>query len=259
MKLASLIRRRSREAVATATPATPATEPGSRAPTVAGIATVAVANAPKAQSVPILSEGTVARIAVAKREAGGVAEPAPDTLADASPEVRSSAWVLHYADRQPTETWFAPPVTHAEVMASTPDAVAAEPVLERVITRTADLIEREELRALIAAVYAGDTDQDRQEATEAALADPGGALACYRAIAAERGIEVRTAQVTGPVTKQTDVVGCRSCRHRKRPGLSAGYCGGDRVDLHGAYGANHPLRQLPADQGATCASYQSHE
>lgn len=47
---------------------------------------------------------------------------------------------------------------------------------------------------------------------------------------------------------------CRTCRHLKRPGLSAGYCGG-REDLPPAYGPGHPLRRLPDDRGATCASH----
>lgn len=47
---------------------------------------------------------------------------------------------------------------------------------------------------------------------------------------------------------------CRTCRHLKRPGLSAGYCGG-RGDLPPAYGPGHPLRRLPDDRGATCASH----
>ena len=48
---------------------------------------------------------------------------------------------------------------------------------------------------------------------------------------------------------------CPHCTHFRRPGLSAGYCGG-REDLPPAYGANHPLRQLPADKGASCKEFQ---
>ena len=43
------------------------------------------------------------------------------------------------------------------------------------------------LLALVDAIYAGDTDLDRAGATDAALADPEADLACYRAIANERG------------------------------------------------------------------------
>ena len=59
--------------------------------------------------------------------------------------------------------------------------------------------------------------------------------------------------------QQSTARGCSTCRHRKRPGLSAGYCGGGRDDLPGAYGLHHPLRKLPADEGESCASYLPHE
>ena len=47
------------------------------------------------------------------------------------------------------------------------------------------------------------------------------------------------------------VMSCVDCKHYARPGKSAGYCSG-RDDLPLAYGANHPLRRLPADRGASC-------
>ena len=54
--------------------------------------------------------------------------------------------------------------------------------------------------------------------------------------------------------------GCSTCRHRKTPGLSwPGHCAGGRDDLAPAYGASHPLRRLPDDQGIGCASHLSHE
>lgn len=59
--------------------------------------------------------------------------------------------------------------------------------------------------------------------------------------------------------QQSTARGCSTCRYRKRPGLSAGYCGGGRDDLPGAYGLHHPLRKLPDDQGEGCASYLPHE
>lgn len=49
--------------------------------------------------------------------------------------------------------------------------------------------------------------------------------------------------------------GCRTCVHRRRPGLSDGYCGGDRTDLPPAYGVGHPLRVLPSDSGAECGQW----
>lgn len=49
--------------------------------------------------------------------------------------------------------------------------------------------------------------------------------------------------------------GCVSCCHLRRPGLSDGYCGGDRPDLRPAYGPGHPLRALPRDGGAGCGGW----
>ena len=163
----------------------------------------------------------------------------------------ATGWLIHFADRDPLESWFSPAVTHGEVLAQHPDAVAAEPVPEHTDTRTATVIERDELLALVEAIYADDTDQERQEAIDAALADPEGALQCYRAIAAERGIVVVLPVITKP-TSITVATGCKSCRHRKRPGRSdPGYCSG-RDDLPAAYGLHHPLRKLPDDQGESC-------
>jgi len=48
---------------------------------------------------------------------------------------------------------------------------------------------------------------------------------------------------------------CLSCRYRFLPGLAfPGYCG-TRADLPPAYGPGHPLRELPADAGASCPSW----
>ena len=45
-----------------------------------------------------------------------------------------------------------------------------------------------------------------------------------------------------PPPRNDPAASCRTCRHLKRPGLSAGYCGG-RSDLPPAYTAGHPLRR----------------
>lgn len=95
------------------------------------------------------------------------------------------------------------------------------------------------------------TDRDPMEVWFAPAVDHVEALTSYPdALAAEPLAEVRT-----PVCTETTVKSCRTCKHCKRPGLSAGYCGGDRDDLPGAYGLHHPLRQLPADGGAGCGRY----
>ncbi|MDR1647754.1 MAG: hypothetical protein LBR88_06955 [Zoogloeaceae bacterium] len=48
---------------------------------------------------------------------------------------------------------------------------------------------------------------------------------------------------------------CRTCEHLKKPGLSDGHCSG-RDDLPRAYGKTHPLRECPADGGASCAAWR---
>lgn len=68
--------------------------------------------------------------------------------------------------------------------------------------------------------------------------------------AAEGGAEVGT-PLDRPVARD-----CASCGGWFRPGQSAGYCGGGRDDLPPAYGAEHPLRRLPADRGAGCAVWR---
>ena len=258
MKIANLIRKRPREAVATAIPAIPATELGSRAASVAKIATVAVANAADLGEGGEQAVAGIATVAVAKPNKGRVEGTAPP--------IRATRWLIHFLDREPLEVWFSPAADHDEALAAYRDAVAAEPVPERTDTRTATVIERDELLALVEAIYADDADQERQEAIDAALADPEAALTCYRAIANERGIVVARAvahqsarQSAQQSVQQSAARNCSTCRHRKRPGLSAGYCGGGRDDLPPAYGLHHPLRKLPADLGATCASYRPHE
>jgi len=53
---------------------------------------------------------------------------------------------------------------------------------------------------------------------------------------------------------------CRWCALHRRPGRAPGYCASPgRDDLPPAYGIHHPLRKLPADQGASCASYTPHD
>lgn len=66
------------------------------------------------------------------------------------------------------------------------------------------------------------------------------------------------AGIEGAVTADPSrwlTVGCATCRHLRRPGLSEGYCG-IRADLHPAYGNTHPLRQLPDDLGQTCMVWE---
>ena len=99
----------------------------------------------------------------------------------------ASRWLFHFADRESMEVVFASVMSHANALACYPDAVAAEPQTHRPL-RTPTKAEAKEITALVLAVFAGDSDVDRNEALAAALADPDGALLCYRTIAEERGI-----------------------------------------------------------------------
>ena len=218
-----------------------------------------------------------------------------ETPTDTAPPVRATRWLLHYADREPMEVWFSPAADHDEALAGYPDAVAAEPVPERTDTRTANVIERDENDqrkepttsekvALAEAIEArikgpngtrqgqrtdlgtcgnvSTSDEAGQKTRDIAAAKAG--LGSGKTLEAAQKVIERDITVVLPViTKPTSITvatGCKSCRHRKRPGRSdPGYCGGGRDDLLGAYGEHHPLRKLPDDQGESCASYLPHE
>ena len=174
----------------------------------------------------------------------------PDTpqIINAKDEERIARWLLSFVEADELTVLFAPAVNHAKALAYHPDAVSAEPIPERP-QRTATKAEAREITALIQAVFPDDTDVDRSEALAAALADPEGALHCYRMIAKERGL-------TLPRNDAEAAKACPICRHFARPGGSEGYCSG-RGDLPPAYGVNHPLRRLPADRGASCEQWQA--
>jgi hypothetical protein len=158
-----------------------------------------------------------------------------------------NAWLFHFADRGDLPVTFAPAVDHAAALAYYPDAVAAEPIPDRP-QRQPIKAEADEITALVGAIYASDTDDDRAEALAVALADPDGALLCYRTMAKDLGIAI-AAPVVGTVKA------CRCCQHFAKPGKLDGFCR-VRDDLPPVYGPNHPLRQLPADGGVSCNSWQ---
>ena len=189
----------------------------------------------------------------------------------------ASHWRVTFPDRQLLTAHLAPPATLGEVLAIYPDATSAEPAPAPEPGKLSQE-EAAELAHLLAAIFPDPID--RAEATEAAARDPVGALRCWRAIATERAgwseddveaFEERAAvaEYDGALPRQEAEAlamqeaqqreGCRLCAHFKQPGLSAGYCGGGRDDLPGAYGLHHPLRKLPDDQGESCASYLPHE
>ena len=211
MSLSAMIRKRQFGESATATVATPATVRTKPPLTVATVATVAVAN--------------------------------PQAVKTDNGEA-CSGWLFDFIDRDDLPVTFAPAVDHAKALSYYPEAVAAEPIPDRP-QRKPTQAEAEEITALINAIFPDDNDVDRSEALAAGLADPVGALLCYRTIAKDQGIAI-AAQVV-EVAKA-----CRDCQHFSS--LGGGYCGG-RDDLPLAYGANHPLRRLPADRGTSCDSW----
>ena len=235
--------------------------------------------------------GTAGTAGTAEKDKGG--GDSGETLpTGTAPPIRAARWLLHYADREPMEVWFSPAADHDEALAGYPDAVAAEPVPERTDTRTATVIERDENDqrkpptnservALALAITAHEKENAKHRQGQRTDLEPPGNIsgmsgevrdilaqkvglgsgktleAAQKVI--ERGITVVLPVITKP-TSITVATGCKSCRHRKRPGRSdPGYCGGGRDDLPGAYGLHHPLRKLPDDQGESCASYLPHE
>ena len=162
MSLLSRLRDKQAGKIATATPATFATQERERGRTVASVATVTVAKSPQGQTASPVKVGV------------------GDTAT-------TSRWLFHFADREPMEVFFAPEVSHANALLCYPDAVIAEPQTD-CPQRTPTAPEAKEITALVQAVFAGDSDVDRNEGLAVALADPDGALLCYRTIAEERGL-----------------------------------------------------------------------
>ena len=107
------------------------------------------------------------------------------------------------------------------------------------------------------------TDRESFEVRFSPPATLAEVLAAYPAAVAaeparqhESDIEERSTPTPAP--RNAPAASCRTCRHLKRPGLSNGHCSG-RDDLPHAYTAEHPLRRLPNDHGASCTSYNAEE
>lgn len=100
----------------------------------------------------------------------------------------SFRWLIHFTDREPIVATFSPMATHAEALTAHPGAVAAVPVGRESMRRIPNPKEAAQLRFLVDMVYRDDSEDDRNEALQAALADPDNALACYTAIPSERGL-----------------------------------------------------------------------
>lgn len=185
MSLSALIRKRQPTHFATATVATLATVKPKSLSSVATVASVAVANA-----------------ATVKTDNG---KPC-------------SRWLFHFADRDDLPVTFAPAVDHAAALAYYPDAVAAEPIADR-LQRQPSNAEACEITALVQAIYATDTDDDKAEALAAALADPEGALLCYRTIAKDQGIAIAETDDDRRTCSQCLNLRGRACAIAKPGGL----------------------------------------
>ena len=119
MTLSALIEKGGLTRLATAIPATAATEGRPEAVSVARVASIAVANSPQLET--------------ARR------------------------WQIEFPNLDPVEIIFAPALTFAEAIAACPGAVAAIPLPEAHL-RSANPEETSELRELVAAVYADSGD-----------------------------------------------------------------------------------------------------
>jgi hypothetical protein len=128
--LSALIQKRESRKAATAIPAIPATQPREEAATVARIATVAVAN---------------------------------PTEAKTANAAKSWGWRVHFADRDPVEVYCNPDADFANIMQTYPDALAAEPIPER-IPKVFTEAEDAEWEAL----WLGVPDNDRITCTQCA-------------------------------------------------------------------------------------------
>jgi hypothetical protein len=119
--------------------------------------------------------------------------------------------------------------------ASSKSEVASAEQIPRSPMRTPTAAEAAELRALIRAI--GDDDQwaaqDIEDATAAALADPDGALRCYRAIAGARGLML--------LSDEDDKRRCTDCANLAASGLCLAARRGDIA----ASREYHPVPTLP--------------
>jgi hypothetical protein len=130
MSLLSRLREKQAGKIATATPATIATQEGVRGRTVASVATVTVAKSPQGETAPPAKVG------------------AGDTA------TASRWWLIHYLDRDPVEVACCHEATHAEILERHRDAVAAEPFTPTIRQPSAPLTACEEvaIRAWLALI-----------------------------------------------------------------------------------------------------------
>jgi hypothetical protein len=135
MSLLSRLRDKQAGKVATATPATFATQEWERERTVASVAIVTVAKSPQGQA----------------------ASPAKVSAGDTATAFRW--WLIHYLDRDSLQVTCCPEATHAEILERHPDAVAAEPFTPSIRQPSAPLTADDEtaIRTWLALIEETDT------------------------------------------------------------------------------------------------------
>lgn len=163
MILARMIRKGGLETLATAIPAIAATKAPLLTATVAGVANIAVA--------PRKGERTVTSEIVCAND----------------DSITALRWLLHFTDRESLTVSFMSALNQASALAYYPDAVAAEPQADSPRRDPTDA-EAREITGLVRAIFADETDVDQKAILAWALADPDGALRCYRAMAKDCGI-----------------------------------------------------------------------
>ena len=98
---------------------------------------------------------------------------------------KAQQWRVCYPNGAAMIVLFTPTATRAEV-ADVYRGASIEPMPDT-LTRTATQVEADELRCLVNAILASDSEANRAEALAVALADPDAALASFRALAADDG------------------------------------------------------------------------
>jgi hypothetical protein len=147
----------------------------------------------------------------------------PEAANDPAPDTRHFRWLIHFPDCDPVEHTFLPELTHVEVMAWHPTAIAAEPLPERT-RQTATPEQETELLALVASAGAAYsfTHAEQQEALNLALWDIDAALQSYRALAVEQGI-ILDRDDRRFCTQCANLIGGKKCMAWQAVGARSGY------------------------------------
>lgn len=127
-----------------------------------------------------------------------IRENKPGIVAALTAAFTAWRWLVHFADRDPLEVYCNPDATHAEILERYPDALAAEPIPERIPKVFTEAENAEWVRWLDTPDWDGPTPEavstdDRRRCTQCRRLNPLG-----RCIAAERG-EIAATQTYEPI------------------------------------------------------------